>query len=288
MINEAYAGYFVPLHVTEDQIARMDQTYDVDLECSVLALVDTEPVGMALLGRRGARGWLHSVGTLPPWRRLGIGRAMVAQVIAGAAGAGVEELALEVIVQNLPAYRLYESLGFRPRRELLTWQRSATHDPLPIPRERLVPAQPSALYDMIASWQAGNASTDGDERPCWQREVASLRKMEGALRGYELPLGGAAAGPWLVATRHGQDPGPGGCCLVTEMEQTVSIMAAALRTGDDRVGLGRILLQALAARYMGRALSMLNVPADAFMCHVLGALRFTVTMRQVEMVRYLC
>jgi len=69
LINEAYADYYVPLHVTADQIVRMDQAYDVDLGRSVVAFVGADPVGSTLLSRRGVRGWIHSVGTLPPWRR---------------------------------------------------------------------------------------------------------------------------------------------------------------------------------------------------------------------------
>ena len=46
---------------------------------------------------------------------------------------------------------------------------------------------------------------------------------------------------------------------------------------------GRTLLQALAARYRGRALSISNVPVDSGLNRVLAALHFRVTVRQVEM-----
>jgi ribosomal protein S18 acetylase RimI-like enzyme len=298
LINEAYAGYYVPLKVTEDQVTRMDQTYDVDLGRSVVSLVGGEPVGMALLGRRGVRGWLHSVGTLPTWRRCGIARAMVAQVIAAAGEAGVEELTLEVFAQNTPALGLYESLSFRPSRELLTWQRSADEDPLPIPHQKIVPAQPGTLYDLIASWQTGSrgagetprGGSARDERPCWQRELESLKKMGDALRGYWIPADGVeptrvAGGRELLDRRAAS--GVDGCCLVSETEQAISIMTAGVRPGSDALACGRTLLQALSARYLGRGLSIMNVPADALICRVLAALRFTVTARQLEMVRYL-
>ena len=276
LINEAYAGYYVPLHVTADQVARIDQAFDADLPRSVVAFVGADPVGLALLSRRGARGWIHSVGTLPAWRRYGIARAMLAQVIAAAAEAEVERLSLEVITQNMPAYQLYQSLGFRPCRELLTWSRTSDEDPLPIPRERLAPADPGALYDALASWQ--------DQPPCWQREIESLKKMSGSLKGYRLSSDGRVSHRGLGRLLgHAEAARMDACCLVSGSDQGVSVMAVGMRPEGDALTLGRVLLQALAAVYRGQTLSQLNVPADSILCRVLAALRFRVTMRQFEM-----
>ena len=46
----------------------------------------------------------------------------------------------------------------------------------------------------------------------------------------------------------------------------------------------RLLLQALAATYFGRALSIMNVPAEDSLNRILAALGFLVTVRQVEMI----
>jgi ribosomal protein S18 acetylase RimI-like enzyme len=277
LINESYAGYYVPLHVTAEQVVRMDQAYDADLGRSVVAFVGAEPVGMTLLGRRDVRGWIHSVGTLPAWRRYGIARAMVAQVMAAAAEDGVEQLKLEVVTQNTPAYRLYESLDFRPHRELLTWRRTGDEEPLPIPRERLAPADPGKLYGALASWQ--------DQPPCWQHEIESLKKLAGSFKGYRLPGDGSDSSQtaWDRLLQ-GKGVETSGCCLVSASDQGVSITAAAIRPGSDLLSHGRMLFQALSAAYLGQPLSMLNVPADSLLCRALAALRFRVTMRQFEMV----
>ena len=275
LINEAYADYYVPLHVTADQIVRMDQAYDVDLGRSVVAFVGTDPVGSTLLSRRGARGWIHSVGTLPSWRRSGIARAMVAQVMAAAAETSVEQLTLEVITQNTPACRLYESLGFRPRRELLTWRRAEDQDPLPISRFRLVQADPDRLYGAIASWQTA--------RPCWQREIDTLKQLGSTLKGYRLLSDGPDSPRRCGFLFRDKVDAANACCLVSGTENGVSIMAVGIRPGGDALGLGTLLLQALSASYPGQVLSILNVPADDVLCRVLAALRFTVTMRQFEM-----
>ena len=77
LINAAYADYFVPMHLTADSMRSVDDLYDVDLARSVVAYDRGEPVGMALLSRRGERGWVSGVGVLPAWRRRGVGRLMM-------------------------------------------------------------------------------------------------------------------------------------------------------------------------------------------------------------------
>jgi GNAT superfamily N-acetyltransferase len=74
LINAAYADYYVPMYLTSDSMRSVDDLYDVDLARSVVAYDRSEPVGMALLSRRGDRGWISGVGVLPAWRRRGIGR----------------------------------------------------------------------------------------------------------------------------------------------------------------------------------------------------------------------
>ncbi len=73
-MNAAYADYFIPLHVDADQLGRMDVIYDVDPDASVVAESHGRLVGMALLSRRGHRGWVSAVGTVPAARRQGVAR----------------------------------------------------------------------------------------------------------------------------------------------------------------------------------------------------------------------
>ena len=100
LINAAYAGYYVPMHLTAESMKSVDELYDVDLARSVVAHVRGEPVGMALLSRRGERGWISGVGVLPAWRQRGLGRTMTAAVLDNAREAGLAHVSLEVITQN--------------------------------------------------------------------------------------------------------------------------------------------------------------------------------------------
>ncbi|HEX7899031.1 MAG TPA: GNAT family N-acetyltransferase [Planctomycetota bacterium] len=54
-----------------------------------------------------------AVSVLAPYRRQGVGRALVAALLEWAKGVdGLRRLSLEVFATNTPAIRLYESLGF--------------------------------------------------------------------------------------------------------------------------------------------------------------------------------
>lgn len=75
--------------------------------------------GMAGLWTEGAekrrhRGGLWGVYVRAPWRRRGVGRALVRHVLDRAAAAGLEQLHLGVGADNLAARALYASLGFEP------------------------------------------------------------------------------------------------------------------------------------------------------------------------------
>lgn len=258
-LNAAYADYFVPLWVSADQMEAMDHIYDVDPHWSVMAHAGREPVGMALLSRRGARGWISAVGVIPAWRRQGVARAMMERLLANAAEIGLREVWLEVIDENTPARTLYRDLGFTEARELLTWRYPADGDPLPIPRELLLPAPADQVLAHFAAWHA--------DPPSWQREEPTIRHLAARSGAYEL---------WL-------DDVLAAYCIVGERPDAISILDIGLNPAFGPVKAGRTLLQALAHRFRGRAFTMMNVPADDGLSRALAALRFTVTIRQWEM-----
>jgi ribosomal protein S18 acetylase RimI-like enzyme len=263
LINAAYADYFVPMHLTAESMRSVDNLYDVDLARSIVAFDRSELVGMALLSRRGSRGWVSGVGVLPAWRRRGVGRQMMEAVLVRAQQAGVRQVALEVIAQNSPARALYTALGFVERRELLCWRRAADADILPIPEEQLSEASLDELLAFFADWH--------DQPPCWQGEAATLGKMADRVRGYLLEMAGAAAA----------------YCLISERGAALTLMDVGINPQFGAVKAGRTLLQALASLYRGRALALNNVPVDSDLNRALAALHFLVGVRQFEMCRSL-
>lgn len=259
LMTAIYADYFVPMRLTPDLVRAMDRFYDVDLPASAVALHGDEPIGTVLLSRRDHRGWISGVGVVPRWRRSGVGRQMMIATLDRAQRAGLVSITLEVITQNTAAIALYAGLGFSAGRELLSWRRPADADLLPIPAEAPVNIPVGEALMACAAWQ--------DQRPSWQGEADTLHHMAARLRGYRLDLDGA----------------PAGYCVVSDYGDAVGLMDVGLPPQADGLWAGRTLLQALAHLYRGRALSIINVPADDRLCRVLAALHFLVTVRQIEM-----
>jgi ribosomal protein S18 acetylase RimI-like enzyme len=258
-MNAAYADYFIPLHVDADQLGRMDVIYDVDPDASVVAESHGRLVGMALLSRRGQRGWVSAVGTVPAARRQGVAREMMHGLIANARRLGLRELVLEVITENTKAHHLYRDLGFQDVRELLTWRLAADADPLPIPQELLTEVTPGSVLVHFDVWHK--------EPQSWQREMPTLRRLLGHARAYRLDLDGEEAA----------------YAVVSERVDGIGLLDVGINPAFGAVRAGRPLLQALSRLFPNRALSILNVPADDPLCRALAALRFNVTVRQWEM-----
>jgi ribosomal protein S18 acetylase RimI-like enzyme len=258
-MNAAYADYLIPLHVDADQLARMDWIYDVDPDASVVAEAHGRLVAMALLSRRSGRGWISGVGTIPAARRQGAARQMMHALIGNARRLNLRDVMLEVITENEKAHALYLDLGFQDVRELLTWRLAADADPLPVPRELLSEVTPNAVLVHFDEWRK--------EPPSWQRDMGTLHKLLARARAYRLDLDGEEAA----------------YAVVSERLDGIGLLDIGINPHFGAVRAGRPLLQALSRLFPDRALSILNVPADDSLCRALAALRFTVTVRQWEM-----
>jgi hypothetical protein len=218
-----------------------------------------ECVGQALLGLRGETAWISGVGVVPAWRRRGVAGLMMRELLNEAARGGARHVLLEVIDRNTAARNLYKHLGMSVSRELLTWQRPAGADPLPIPQERLLNAPALELLEHFAGWH--------DQPASWQRAEPTLRHMAGRLIGYRLEMGGK----------------PAAYCLVAPGDESISLIDVGINPAVGLLMPGRLLLQALAARYLGHAFSIMNVPVDDELNRILASLGYLVTLRQIEM-----
>jgi ribosomal protein S18 acetylase RimI-like enzyme len=144
LFNRGYEGYFVPMHVDEPTLKYMAEAWDIDPARSRVAPGE----GLCNLAIRGDRGWIGGIGVVPEARRKGVGRALMEAVLELAP----PTVLLEVIVQNEPAIRLYESLGFERTRVLEVWRVEA-------------PEAPAKHVDQSTLGQTGLP---------WQREDESL------------------------------------------------------------------------------------------------------------------
>lgn len=121
LFNAAYEGYLMPFHLDEQQLAFMDDAFDLDLDASRVAFRDGEPVGLANLGLRGEEAWIGGIGVVTGARRSGVGEALMGALHEQAQERGVRRVWLEVIVENTGAYALYEKLGYERVRDVEVW-----------------------------------------------------------------------------------------------------------------------------------------------------------------------
>ncbi|HOA22642.1 MAG TPA: GNAT family N-acetyltransferase [Aggregatilineales bacterium] len=178
-LNAAYADYFVPIYLTTQSFRDLVERESVRLDASQAALSGDEVVGTGLLGVRDLRGWIGGLGVVPASRRKGVARLLMNALIEAGRELGLESIQLEVITQNEPARRLYDSLGFETLRELHvlvcrepTTQLSANQI---APEVRISAEPPARLLPHLAMLPAAR-------RP-WQRELEAHRAALSGLRG---------------------------------------------------------------------------------------------------------
>jgi mycothiol synthase len=78
-------------------------------------------------GRQQPRGtgFVDQMGVRPGWRRQGLGSALLGELMRRFKAEGLARAALSVDVDNQPAIRLYEGLGFERRRRRTSYQKVA-------------------------------------------------------------------------------------------------------------------------------------------------------------------
>jgi ribosomal protein S18 acetylase RimI-like enzyme len=121
LFNAAYEGYVVPFHLDEQQLAFMDRSFDIDVDASLVAYRDGEPVGLANLAVRGKEGWVGGIGVVSSARRSGVGERLLRALHDKAQVLGIERVWLEVIFENTGAFALYETLGYELVQEVELW-----------------------------------------------------------------------------------------------------------------------------------------------------------------------
>jgi GNAT superfamily N-acetyltransferase len=121
VFNAAYEDYLVPFHIDEQQLAFMDDAFDLDLDASRIAFRGGEPVGLGNLGLRGEDAWIGGVGVVPGARRSGVGETLMRALHEEARERGVRRVWLEVIVENSGALALYEKLGYEHVQDVEVW-----------------------------------------------------------------------------------------------------------------------------------------------------------------------
>jgi ribosomal protein S18 acetylase RimI-like enzyme len=118
LLTRGFEGYFVPVHITEALLFAMLRRDSIDLSASRILFKDNEPVGLALIARRGWTSRLAAMGIISGARNSGAGTWTMERLVEEARARGDREMVLEVIEQNKAGIKLYEKAGFKTVRKL--------------------------------------------------------------------------------------------------------------------------------------------------------------------------
>jgi ribosomal protein S18 acetylase RimI-like enzyme len=133
LITVGFSDYVVPIVLSAAGLLAMARQDSVDLDASRVALEDGEPVGVALIARRGRASRLAAMAVVPAARGRGVGEAWVRRLLEEARARGGRSMSLEVVEQNGRAVRLYERCGFRVVRRLVGYEGKPVVEGAPAP-----------------------------------------------------------------------------------------------------------------------------------------------------------
>jgi ribosomal protein S18 acetylase RimI-like enzyme len=114
LFNRAFKGYIAgDAHFTPESFARFLGMGGIDLWLSQVVYMGDDCVGFALIARQGWTSRLAGMGVVPEAKGQGVGKWFMRQLVEQAQARGDQRFILEVFEQNMPAVRVYESVGFR-------------------------------------------------------------------------------------------------------------------------------------------------------------------------------
>ncbi len=272
--NHAFEGYFVPMWQTAESLAALIGNNDVLLDSS-LVIEDASGayVGIVLLGVRGKRGWVAGMGVAPAWRGRRVGHALMSRLIDEARALHLRTLQLEVLEQNVPARRLYSSLGFQEIRPLIVYTGPLTP---PESEAAIAAGATGEASPAIAPLEVREALADFDAlhpaQAPWQREPDVLQRMAPQLDGVCLRDGDAVRTYLLT--------------IPLPSANAISVMDCGSRvsTPDARTADVMALLLHLIRAQPDTLVRAINVPPGDPLDAALVRLRCPVVAMQREMV----
>lgn len=122
LLTSGFEGYFVPINITQAVLLSMLRRDSIDLSASRILIKDDEPIGVALIARRGWVSRLAAMGIVPHARNGGAGTWAMEHLVDEARVRGDKEMALEVIEQNVAGVKLYQKVGFKIIRRLVGYK----------------------------------------------------------------------------------------------------------------------------------------------------------------------
>ncbi|NJN98324.1 MAG: GNAT family N-acetyltransferase [Anaerolineales bacterium] len=163
--NHTRVDYLVPMPMNAARLREYVEIYDVDMDCSAVAVDGNEVLGLAMLGVRERRAWITRLGIIRNKRRQGTGWRLVTYLLDQARHKNANRVIIEVIKNNAPAHSLFRKAGFCETRELLVLRRP----PGPV---KIKP--PAAKIKTVGYAEAIHLLENRASTPSWIDERESL------------------------------------------------------------------------------------------------------------------
>lgn len=265
--REGFRDYIVPVEIAQEPFAALLESEHVDLAASVVALdADSAPAGICLLAIWGEESWCGGLGVAPPWRRRGLGRRLMLDVIEKARTLGLELLRLECIDGNHGARALYDRLGFQPVRQLSFFDGRASAVQPTADREVSHLGAPASVWTEFDAYHL-------HRRP-WQQDLPSLELVRDASALPGVCLGDPTRPDAYLIYRA---PAASNGRLV--------IVDSGSRNGDEAaVEALSLLAGTVLRRHPGATVFVPNVPDDDPLKAALTSHGVPTTLTQTEMV----
>lgn len=163
--NDTRVDYMVPMPMNAARLREYVETYDVDMDSSVVAVDGNEILGLAMLGVRERHAWITRLGIIRRKRRQGTGWRLVTHLLEQARQKNLDYVVIEVIKNNVPAHSLFLKAGFQETRELFVLRRP--------PGPTLVEPPPAEIKTLGYS-EAVHLLENRNSSPSWIDEKESL------------------------------------------------------------------------------------------------------------------
>lgn len=237
LMTRSFEGYLIPIDITNDGLLTMLRRDGIDLNSSRVLLKDDEPVGVALIARRGWTSRLAAMGIVSTARNGGIGAWAMGQLIEEAKSRSEKEMLLEVIEQNTAGVKLYEKVGFKKIRRLVGYRLDTT--------QTAPAAEDGGGESAKDGYAASNAKEELQEIDI--RDLARLVTYHG-LKDLPWQLSGATIMQHTPPSRAFRLNDA--YCLIGNPEAAdVSISSVLVKARSRGAGLSGVLMRALFAKF---------------------------------------
>jgi len=124
--NESFKNYFVPLHLSKEQLTDKIFAEGIDMKMSFGAFAGNELVGFILNAvdviDNKTVAYNAGTGVVAAYRGKNLSFSLYEYCIQQLQNIGIKKFTLEVIAENIPAIKTYEKNGFNRTRNLISYK----------------------------------------------------------------------------------------------------------------------------------------------------------------------